>query len=595
MAKRAVDDPTTEYARDVVSGRIVAGSLVKRACQRHLDDLESGGLRGLRFDRAAAQHVFDFFERFLCLPDPEGGRKPFALQPFQRFIVGSLFGWKGSDGFRRFRTCYAEMSKGTGKTPMAAGIGLYGLIADGEMEAEVYAAAVTREQASIAFRDARNMAEASPHLRQRLDVGNYNIAYLKSASFFRPVSSEHRGLDGKRPHVAIIDEVHEHQTPMVCDKIRAGTKARRQALILEITNSGTDRQSVCWHHHEYSRQVLEGTLQDDSWFAYVCTLDPCEKHRESGRHQPADGCPDCDDWRDESVWLKACPGLDTILPAKYLREQVREAQGMPSKEGIVRRLNFCQWTDSVTAWLPAALWANGGQPVEEEVLRGQPCWGGLDLASRMDLAALVLCFREGGQLAIDEPEDPEERRSRGLPTTTYTYRLLPYFWIPRDRARSRETQDRIPYQLWASQGLIRLTEGNVIDFAVIEQFIKEELSEHYAIEQIAFDPWNATQIATNLQTFGLKMVQFGQTIRNFNEPTQEFEALLRTGRLLHGNHAVLNWNAANASVKTDPSGNIRPVKPEHQDYRKVDGIVAAIMALAGAMQAVENTLGVEVW
>lgn len=566
-------DPATRYARAVVAGKVVAGRLVRLACERHLRDLETAAARGLVWDAKAAKHALDFFD-FLRLPGDES--RPFKLQPFQEFVVGSLFGWKGADGHRRFRTAYCEIGKGSGKSPLAAALGLYMLAADGEPGAEVYAAAVTREQAGIAFRDARNMAEASPALRGRLDVGLHNIAYPAAASFFRPVSSEHRGLDGKRVHFAIIDEIHEHPTSLVADKMRAGTKARTQALILEITNSGYDRQSVCWHHHEYSRKVLEGSVEDDAWFAYVCTLDPCARHEAEGKSQPADDCPDCDDWRNEAVWLKANPGLGTILPAKYLREQVHEAKGMPSKEGIVRRLNFCQWTESVTSWLPAALWARGARPVDAAALKGRRCWGGLDLASRSDVTALVLCF-EG-----DEPEP--------------VYSLLPFFWIPEERAREREHKDRVPYVQWQRKGLVEFTSGNVTDYNAVKAKARQ-LLEDYFVEEVAYDPWNATQTAVDLGDYGLKMIEFGQSLRNFNEPTKEFEALLRAGRIAHGSHPVLDWMAANASVKTDPSGNVRPVKPEHHEASKVDGIVAAVMALARALLArasVYDARGLEV-
>jgi phage terminase large subunit-like protein len=581
----------TAYARDVVAGRAVVGRLVRLACERHLRDLKEGPARGLRWDAEAALRTLAFFALLRLPADGEMDGKPFKLEAFQAFIVGSVFGWKGADGFRRFRTAYVEQGKGNGKTPLAAGVGVFGLVADREAGAEIYATAVTREQASILFRDAKRIVEASPALRGRLEVGLHNIAFHATDSFFRPLSSEHRGLDGKRPHIALVDEVHEHPTPMVVDKIRAGTKARRQALIFEITNSGYDRTSVCFHHREYSRKVLEGQLEDDSWFAYVCTLDPCAAHAEAGKGQPVDGCPDCDDWRDPAVWEKANPGIDAILPRKYLQEQVREAVGMPSKEGIVKRLNFCLWTENITSWLPAALWSRGAAPVLEEDVRGRPCWGGLDLASKLDLAALVLCFRED----LSEPAAPEGEAPAG-PKTHAVYRLRPYFWIPADRAAEREHKDRVPYAVWARQGSVFLTPGNVIDFREIVRFIQDELFPKYQIQDIRFDPWNATQAAVELGTFGVTMVEFAQSLRNFNEPAKEFEALLRVGRLLHGDHPVLSWNAGNVAVKADPSGNIRPVKPEdHHDARKVDGVVAAVMALAGAMLAQAADARLEVW
>lgn len=550
-------DPVTAYARDVVEGRAVAGRLVRMACRRHLDDLEEGPARGLRWDLDAARHALDFFG-WLRLADGEFAGRPFALQPWQRFIVGSLFGWKGEDGYRRFRTAYLEIGKGNGKTPLAAGVGLYALLADGEAAAEVYSAATAKDQARVLFRDAKNIADASPALKGRLDVGEHNIAHLPSRSFFRPVSSEHKGLDGPRPHVALIDELHEHPTSMVVDKLRKGAKGRRQPLFFQITNAGHDRASVCWQHHQYSLDVLSGKTPNDSWFAYVCGLDPCDEHRAEGKTQPADGCKACDDWRDEKVWPKANPNLGVSVGLKYLREQVAEAEGMPAKEGLTRRLNFCWWSEGETSWLSADLWARGAGPLDREAMRGRVCFGGLDVASKIDVAAFVLAF----------PDFPEPGQTA----------LLCRFWIPRAQAEARQYADGVPYLLWEREGFLTVTDGDWIDLDAIEGAIEADASA-FRIEEVAVDPWNAAQITTHLQQYGLKLTEFVQNLRNFNEPTKSFEAMLKAGQLRHGDNPVLTWMAGNVALITDRSGNVRPVKPAHGSARKVDGIIAAVMAL----------------
>lgn len=231
-----IADPTTDYARAVCDGKILMGPLVRLACKRHVDDLEHGAARGLAWDPGLALLAFEFFER-LTLADGAHAGQPFTLEPWQKFIVGSLYGWLGDDGYRRFRTAFIEVGKGNGKTPMAAAIGLKGLVADGEPGAEVYSAAVSQDQASICFRDARRFVEASAALLRRITITENNLAYVAGGSFMRPVSSERRTLDGKRVHIGLADEVHEHPTPMVVDKLRAGTKGRRQPMIVEITNA----------------------------------------------------------------------------------------------------------------------------------------------------------------------------------------------------------------------------------------------------------------------------------------------------------------------------------------------------------------------
>lgn len=566
------EDRTRAYAEGVVSGKILAGRLVRLACQRHIDDLENGKARGLRWDQEAADHVIGFIESCLRLTGGEHEGRPFRLSPWQVFIVGSLFGWKGRDGYRRFRRAYVEIAKGNGKSPLAAAIGLFMLTADGEARAEVYAAATKRDQAMILFRDAVAMVDQSPAISKRVSktgapLREWNLSYLETGSWFRPISSDD-GQSGPRPHCGLIDEIHEHKTPNVIEMMRAGTKGRTQALILEITNSGHDKDSVCWKHHEYTAELLLGKKQNDAWFGYICGIDPCDKHQEEGRLQPVDGCADCDDWRNEKVWTKANPNLDVSVTRKYLREQVNEAVGMPSKEGSVKRLNFCVWTETEVAWISSYTWSLGSGPIRKSDLLGCRCYGGLDMASKIDLAAFAKLF----------PDHPDEGH----------YSLLVHCWIPRKQAELHEREHGIPYSLWEREGWVTITPGDVIDHDAIEEAIKRDARD-YELVETAFDTWNAVQISIHLQQYGMEMREFTQNLRSFNEPSKLFEALLKEGKIHHGDNPLLSLMAGNVSIVTDRSGNIRPVKPDGASSKKIDGIVATIMALGRAMQAPENS------
>lgn len=573
--------PVESYARAVVDGEIVAGRLVRLACKRHLKDLEDGHERGLSFDHDAANRVIEFFS-YLRLPvDGELDGKSFELEPFQAFIVGSIFGWKGADGYRRFRTAYIEMGKGSGKSPLAAGVGLYGLTADGEAGAEIYSGATTSFQAGILFRDAKRMAEASPALRSRLEVGIHNIAFLKTDSFFRPVSSEHRQLSGPRPHMALIDEVHEHPTPLVVDKLRAGTKSRRQALIFEITNSGHDRTTVCWHHHEYSMKVLEGVLRDDSWFGYVCQLDPCEKCIAEGQIQPVPSCPDCDDWQDEEVWLKANPGLDTILPRKYLREQVHEAQGMPAKEGIVKRLNFCLWTETATRAIPMDAWDACATKINRASLARKQCFVGVDIGSTSDFTAAALLFPhdDAETVEISETVGEAEVTKRKLLRRSYT--LLPFFWLP-ERPVRRDEKTTLTINLWRQQGLVKTTPGEVVDYDLMLDDLLA-LSKEFSFQEIAIDRgFQGSQMATNLMKhFGeTSVVAIPQGIISMNSPFRELLELLKLRRFHHDGHPIMRWMAAHA-VSEQRGGLIKPSKEKSPE--KIDGITAVVCGLARAI------------
>ena len=338
--------PVEAYAREVVEGRIVAGQLVRLACQRHLDDLATGAARGLLWDGAAARHALDFFGH-LRHSTGEWAHQPFNLQPWQAFVVGSLFGWKRTDGLRRFRTAYVEVARKNGKSVLLAGTALYALVADDEPGAHVYAAATTRDQARIVFGEAERMVDASPALRARVTRTVNNLAVLPTSSWFRPLSADASKMDGLNVHFAAVDEVHEHPNPEIIQKLNTATGARRQPLMFEITTAGHDRHSVCRQHHEFSVKALEGTIPteaSDSWFAYIATID-------AG-----------DDWTDPAVWIKANPSLGVTVKIEDLKRQVDEAREMPAQQNAIRRLRLNEWTEQVTRWLDMAVWEEGGPP-----------------------------------------------------------------------------------------------------------------------------------------------------------------------------------------------------------------------------------------
>lgn len=537
MARKA--DPVSAYARAVARRKVTAGPWVRLACARHIRDVKDQKKTGLVWRADLAQRAIDFFAECLIL---DSGKR-FMLEDFQQFIVGSVFGWLGPDGYRRFRSAYVEMGKGSGKSPMAAGIGLYGLVADGEPSAEVYSAATTREQARIVWKDAEGMVMRSKELSALVNRQVSNLSVPGTGSVFRPLSADQKGLHGPRVHIALIDELHKHPSAEVVDAIRAGTKGRMNALIFEITNSGWDRHSVCWNHRELSLKVLQGIIENDAWFAYVCGLD--EK----------------DDWKDEKVWKKSNPGLGVTIPMRYLREQVAEAVGMPSKENLVRMLNFCEWMEQSTRAIPMDEWDRGAEEIDVASLRGRACFGGIDLARVCDLSAFVLLF---------PPVAASER-----------WKVLCWFWVPEDDIGKRSHKDRVPYDVWAREEVISTTPGNTTDFEFIELRIIG-LAGVYDIKEIAFDRTFAGEIIQGLQAEGLTMVEFGQGFLSMGAPTAELLRMVKAGELQHGGNPVLRWNASNLSVATDAAGSQKPDK-EHSS-EKIDGIVAICNALGRAMK-----------
>jgi len=569
------DHPVKRYADAVMSGEIVAGRLVRLACKRHLDDLGHGARRGFHFAPDLATHALDFFPDFLRLDGNEN--KPFILQPWETFIVGSLFGWMGPGNLRRFRTAYIEAGKGSGKTPLAAGIGLYGLICDQEWAAEIYCAAVTKDQSYTLFRDAKRMAEANPDLAAKLEIGEHNIAYPSTLSFLRPVSSEARSLDAKRVQMALVDEIHEHRSSIVVDKMDLGKKGRRQPLMVEITNAGYDRHSVCWQHHEYTRSILEGMELNDLWFGYICQLDPCANCQKSGKTFPDDKCKKCDDWRDERTWIKTNPNLGVSLGPEYLREKVREAIGMPAKQNIVKRLNFCIWTEQESRWLDLDLWDNGSDPIDLESLIGRQCFAGLDLSSNRDLTACTLVF---------PPEDPVGR-----------WIVLVRFWIPEENVKARVERDLVPYDVWIREGYIETTPGNVVDKDFIEKAILDD-ARKYRMLRIGYDKMYAEHMVQHLELnrpgyvpdvvvdplTGTTEKQWCIQIRpgwSLASASKELDSLILGKKIQHGGNPVLRWNAGNATVKMNEHGDYWPVKIA--DKKRIDGIEALVIGLARAI------------
>lgn len=549
-------DPVSEYAREVVAGTRIAGPHVRAQCARHLADIECGAARGLVWDVPAALKAIGFYENVLKLNGGDFEGLPFKLLPWQKFVVGSIFGWKTDDGYRRFRVAYVETAKGSGKSPLAAGVGMKGLVADNEPRAEIYAAATKKDQAMILFRDAVAMHDQSPELKKRLTKSGtgekaWNLAYLQAGAFFRPISSDD-GQSGPRPHVALVDEFHEHKTAMVLEMMRAGTKSRRQALIFIITNAGASRKTPCWNYHEYSARVASGELKDDSFFPYVCALDEED-----------------DPFDSEECWPKANPSLqDANLPGyKYIREQVTQARGMPSKEAIVRRLNFCQWTDAESPWISHEVWKEAQLEYDVEQLRGRRAVAALDLSSTTDLTGLVF---------LVQPVEPGE-----------PWKLVPYAWLPDADLERRAQQDLVPYVEWMAEGLLDTTPGRAISKRVILQKLSA-MCDFFEISACAYDRWRIEDLLQMAADDGISlppMEPFGQGYKDMSPALETFETMLLNGEIAHNGHKVLTMCAGNAVTDQDGAGN-RKLDKEKATGR-IDLIVAAVMA-AGLVNKAER-------
>lgn len=543
------------YMQGVMDGTVPACKLLRRAVERQVYDLETGAARGLHFDIKAAQLAIMFFS-FLKHSKGEWAGKPFVLQPWQVFILWVLFGWKRADGTRRFRIAYLEMPRKNGKTTLLAGIALYLLAADGEPGAEVYSAATKKDQAKLVWSEAVRMVKRAPALAAEIKHwrASDTLSVEATSSKFQPLSADSNTLDGLNVHGALIDELHAHRTRGVVDLLETATSARRQPLQIEITTAGFDQTSICYEHHDYARQILEKSIEDDSWFCFIATID------------------EGDDWRDPKSWEKANPSWGVSVKPDDIRRKCEKAQKLPAAQNNFKRLHLNVWTQQSTRWIDLQVWAeNDAHPIEEEQLAGRLGYGGLDLSSVSDITAWVLVF-------------PCEQDPKALD-------ILPRFWCPEARLTAPDNQYADKYQAWARDGYLEVTPGDGVDYDFVEAQIMADATK-YRIASLNVDRlFQAHQVAQHLTDEGLTVFGMGQGFIGMSQPMKEFEARLLGRRLHHGDHPVLRWMADNMAVRADPAGNLKPDKAADVDVqtgarraRKIDGIVALVMALDRAMR-----------
>lgn len=531
------------YIDGVRSGEIVTGKLVRLAVERHVNDLERGAERGLRWDADAAELAVEFFG-LLSHSKGRWAGQPFALEPWQAFVVASLFGWKRADGYRRFRTAYIQVARKNGKTTMLGGVGLYLLVADREAGAEVYSAATKRDQARIMHGEAVRMVKASPSLRARVRAYRDNLHVLATGSKYEPLGADADTMDGLNVHGALVDELHAHRHRDLWDRLETATGARSQPLMIGITTAGDDETGLCWELHEGARRVLEGLSEDDALFGYVA--------------EPDEG----DDWKDPTTWAKGNPNLGVSVTREDLEAQCNSAANRPASQNAFRRFRCNQWVRQRSRFIDLDAWtacAGDLEPAELVVRNeGRLGYGGLDLSARTDLTAFVLAFP-------GEDGDPID--------------VVAWHWIPEERVGVLEDVTQMPLRRWIDEGFLEATPGDVVDLEFIRQRILE-LAEAHSIAEIAFDRYGALWVYPQLQNDGLNMIAMGQGFVSMNPATAELEARVLARTVRHGGNPLLRWQADCLEVRTDPAGNVKPVKPDRKRASKrIDGMVALIMAL----------------
>jgi len=543
------------YADAVASGAIASGVYHRLSCDRHIRDRarERSPEFPYYFDLAQAERFFLFASKLKHYKGEWAGQS-IDLQPFQRFRLGSIFGWRHVDtGRRRFRTAYNEIPRKNGKSLEAAIVALYVTFFDGEAGAEGYCVATKREQARVVFDDAKQLVKASG-LRHRIAGSEHkhgNLYREDTASKLQPLGADSDGTDGLNPSLLINDEFHAQKDRGLLDVLETATGARAEPLNFQITTAGSDMVTPCGDQHDYACKILKGVLADETFFAFIAHAD------------------DGDDWLDESTWRKANPNYGVSVKPDDLRALATKAAHMPAAAAAFKQKRLNCWVNAAAPWLSLDGWARGqsapsGWTLDD--LKHTPCYVGIDLASKLDLCALVALFP---------------------PTKTCDrWRVVPSIWTPGDGVVDRARRDRAPYDLWTASGALLTTPGPRIDHAVIRPALVA-LRARFDVETIGFDPWHADKLIDELVTLDgfapEQVVAVPQTYAGMSHAAQLFEAEVVDGKVDARGHPVMAWAASNAVVQRDGKDNIYPVKKLSRG--RIDPIVATIIARALAAKA----------
>ena len=502
------------------------------------------------YDKSKADRAVAFINNLTHTKGSWSG-KPFTLLPWQEQVIRDVFGTVKENGYRQFTSAFIEVPKKMGKSELAAAVALYLTCADNEQRAEIYGCAADRQQASIVFEVAADMVRMCPALNKRVKIlaSTKRIVYLPTNSFYQVLSAEAYSKHGFNIHGVVFDELHTQPNRQLFDVMTKGSgDARMQPLFFLITTAGTDTHSICYEVHSKAKDILEGRKVDPTFYPVIY------------------GADESDDWTDPAVWAKANPSLGVTVGMDKVMAACESAKQNPAEENTFRQLRLNQWVKQTVRWMPMDKWNACSFPVNIAELEGRVCYGGLDLSSTSDITAFVLVF---------PPLDEDDK-----------YVVLPYFWIPEETLGLRVRRDHVPYDIWQKQGHLETTEGNVVHYGYIEQFI-EKLGQRFNIREIAFDRWGAVQMVQNLEGMGFTVVPFGQGFKDMSPPTKELMKLVLEKKIAHSGHPVLSWMMDNVTVRTDPAGNIKADKEKSTE--KIDGAVATIMALDRAIRCGNDT------
>lgn len=548
-------DAANAYAAAVVAKKILACQWVRLACKRHLNDLKKSKKKtcAYRFDPAKAEKVCRFIE---LLPHTKGvwasKQEKLRLEPWQCFKTVVIFGWlRKQDGLRRFRKAIILEPRKNAKSTWAAAIGLYMLCGDGEHGAEVYSGATTEKQSWEVFRPARLMAQKTPALLSAygVTVNASNLHILANGSRFEPLIG--KPGDGASPSLSIVDEYHEHETDVLVDTMETGMGAREQPLSLIITTAGDNLAGPCYAALQDAQRMLEGVNENEELFALIYTVDPK------------------DDWTSEAALRKANPNYDISVRGDFLRAQQREAINNARKVGTFKTKHLNLWVQARAAYFNIQRWHESAvKDLKLSDFVKQPCRIGLDLAAKVDIAALEIVFQ------LERCNCPAAEK---LVAAGFEYVRFGKYFLPEATIDQGENEH---YRGWQLDGWISQTDGDMIDYIEVRDTILD-LVANYQVEEVAYDPHQAMMMVSELMSRGVPVIEVRPLVLNFSEPMKQMDGLIRSRKTAHNGDPVYTWMLSNVVAKPDKKDNVYPNKDRVEN--KIDGPVAHMMALARFM------------
>ena len=525
------------------------GKWVRLAAKRFVADLKRAQRKRPPFHWSPKQanSACRFVER---LPHVEGvwATPTIRLEPAQVFFICNLFGFRNADGSRRFTAALFAVARKNAKSALAAAILLYVFCTEPEVGPQILSAATTGDQARIVWGVAKRMVEKTSDLRAAFTLEPFAnaIARYEVGGTFRPINAKASTQDGLNPSALCFDELHAHKTRDLFDVLRSAAGARKSPLFLYTTTEGYENPGPWQEVRTFAKQVLAGAVEADHFLALYYALD------------------DEDDDFDESKWGKANPLLGVSVSLAEMRKYATEARQQPGAlaEFRIKRLN--RQAASAEGWIDLLRWRRCDGPVDLAALEGLPCWGAFDLASTRDMTAWRLLWLDGDEWV--------------------TWGRC---WVPEAAVAQRNERGTVKYAPWVASGHLTVTDGDVTDYRVIEDAIAADC-ERFRPAEVAYDPWNATQLVTQLLERGLPLVEFRQGPKSYQPAMQALERAYTSRQLRHGGDPVLQWNAANLVARRDQNMNMAPDKKRSAD--KIDAIVALLMAFGRAAVSRESDL-----